>query len=222
MVFRKLLALLGRTAGTQRPVWSLGRGRSACRRRRPSCARRPTSRPSPAIPPGRRPGPRRPPRAGPVPRGCPDPRGTPRPGRAGGRRAGASSAGPTGTPKRRRRQPAHEVRLGPSTAAIVAAAEARGIPVRRLNAGSLVQLGHGRQAAAHPDGRDRPHRRHRRVDRPGQGADPRPAPRRRRARARGPAGRPTPTTPGRPPRRSARRSSSSRSTATRAAASPPT
>lgn len=33
--------------------------------------------------------------------------------------------------------------LGPSTAAIVAAAEARGIPARRLNAGSLVQLGQG-------------------------------------------------------------------------------
>lgn len=36
-----------------------------------------------------------------------------------------------------------DVGLGPSTAAIVAAAEARGIPTRRLNAGSLVQLGHG-------------------------------------------------------------------------------
>jgi len=33
--------------------------------------------------------------------------------------------------------------LGPSTAAIVSAAEERGIPARRLNAGSLVQLGHG-------------------------------------------------------------------------------
>jgi len=33
--------------------------------------------------------------------------------------------------------------LGPSTMAIVAAAEARGIPTRRLNAGSLVQLGQG-------------------------------------------------------------------------------
>jgi cyanophycin synthetase len=33
--------------------------------------------------------------------------------------------------------------LGPSTAAIVAAAKARGIPARRLNTGSLVQLGHG-------------------------------------------------------------------------------
>jgi cyanophycin synthetase len=37
----------------------------------------------------------------------------------------------------------HDVRLGPSTAAIVRAARARGIPVRRLNEGSLVQLGHG-------------------------------------------------------------------------------
>lgn len=34
--------------------------------------------------------------------------------------------------------------LGPSTAAIVAAAERRGIPWRRLNDASLVQLGHGR------------------------------------------------------------------------------
>jgi len=41
------------------------------------------------------------------------------------------------------RELAEDVRLGPSTAAIVAAAEARGIPTRRLNAGSLVQLGQG-------------------------------------------------------------------------------
>ncbi len=34
-------------------------------------------------------------------------------------------------------------RLGPGTAAIVGAARARGIPARRLNAGSLVQLGWG-------------------------------------------------------------------------------
>ena len=38
---------------------------------------------------------------------------------------------------------AHEVCLGPSTGAIVRAAEQRDIPVRRLNSGSLVQLGHG-------------------------------------------------------------------------------
>ena len=38
---------------------------------------------------------------------------------------------------------AHRVQLGPSTASIVAAAKARGIPSRRLNAGSLVQLGQG-------------------------------------------------------------------------------
>lgn len=38
---------------------------------------------------------------------------------------------------------AHEVRLGPSTGAIVRAAEKHGIPTRRLNAGSLVQLGWG-------------------------------------------------------------------------------
>ncbi|MHB1422096.1 MAG: cyanophycin synthetase [Gemmataceae bacterium] len=38
---------------------------------------------------------------------------------------------------------ANDVRLGPSTAAIVRAARQRGIPVRRLSSGSLVQLGHG-------------------------------------------------------------------------------
>ncbi len=43
----------------------------------------------------------------------------------------------------RLRDLANEVRLGPSTAAIVHAARQRGIPVRRLNSGSLVQLGHG-------------------------------------------------------------------------------
>jgi cyanophycin synthetase len=43
----------------------------------------------------------------------------------------------------RLRDVANDVRLGPSTAAIVRAALQRGIPVRRLNSGSLVQLGHG-------------------------------------------------------------------------------
>ena len=37
----------------------------------------------------------------------------------------------------------HDVRLGPSTGAIVRAARARGIPVRRLNTESLVVLGQG-------------------------------------------------------------------------------
>lgn len=41
---------------------------------------------------------------------------------------------------------ARQVRLGPSTFAIVKAAKARGIPVRRLNDESLVQLGHGARA----------------------------------------------------------------------------
>ncbi len=41
------------------------------------------------------------------------------------------------------RQFADRVCLGPSTAAIVEAARTRGIPTRRLNAGSLVQLGFG-------------------------------------------------------------------------------
>jgi cyanophycin synthetase len=40
----------------------------------------------------------------------------------------------------------HETQLGPSTRAIVEAAEARGIPTRRLNSGSLVQLGWGARA----------------------------------------------------------------------------
>ena len=44
---------------------------------------------------------------------------------------------------RKLRELADRVCLGPSTAAIVAAADARGIPVRRLNEGSLVQLGQG-------------------------------------------------------------------------------
>jgi cyanophycin synthetase len=41
------------------------------------------------------------------------------------------------------RHQAHEIRLGPSTRGIVLAARQRGIPVRRLTAGSLVQLGWG-------------------------------------------------------------------------------
>jgi cyanophycin synthetase len=44
---------------------------------------------------------------------------------------------------KRLRELAHEVQLGPSTASIVAAAKARGIPFRRLNSGSLIQLGQG-------------------------------------------------------------------------------
>jgi cyanophycin synthetase len=47
-----------------------------------------------------------------------------------------------GTAKRLK-ELAEDVCLGPSTAAIVSAAEARNIPSRRLNRGSLVQLGHG-------------------------------------------------------------------------------
>ncbi len=43
----------------------------------------------------------------------------------------------------RLRDLANDVRLGPSTSAIVRAAVRRGIPVRRLNNGSLVQLGLG-------------------------------------------------------------------------------
>lgn len=43
----------------------------------------------------------------------------------------------------RLRELACDVRLGPSTSAIVRAAKTRGIPVRRLNSASLVQLGQG-------------------------------------------------------------------------------
>ena len=75
-----------------------------------------------------------------------------------------------------------EVCLGPSTRAIVNAAAARGIPYRRLNTGSLVQFGYGRGSGG-SGRRDRPHQRHRRGDRPGQGADPQLAPGGRRARA---------------------------------------
>ena len=61
--------------------------------------------------------------------------------------------------------------LGPSTAAIVAAATDRRIPHIRLNDGNLVQLGHGRAAAPHLDRRDRPDQRHRRGHRPREGPD---------------------------------------------------
>ena len=50
--------------------------------------------------------------------------------------------------------------------------QARGIPVRRLNSGSLVQLGYGAQQRRILAAADRSHRRHRRGDRPGQRADP--------------------------------------------------
>lgn len=44
------------------------------------------------------------------------------------------------------RELSYDVRLGPSTGAIVRAAKARGIPTRRLNRESLVQLGYGARA----------------------------------------------------------------------------
>lgn len=46
---------------------------------------------------------------------------------------------------KRLRELSERVCLGPSTNAIVDAAKARNIPVRRLNAGSLVQFGHGKK-----------------------------------------------------------------------------
>ena len=55
----------------------------------------------------------------------------------------------------RLRKLAQEVGLGPSTAAIVAAAHARGIPTRRLSPDySLIQLGHGARSGG--SGRRRP------------------------------------------------------------------
>jgi cyanophycin synthetase len=51
---------------------------------------------------------------------------------------------------------ADDVRMGPSTRAVVNAARARGIPVRRLNEASLVLLGHGaRQQRIHRSATDR-------------------------------------------------------------------
>ena len=85
---------------------------------------------------------------------------------------------------RKLRELSYDVRLGPSTAAIVQAARRRGIPVRRLNEASLVQLGHGAAGAAYLHRRDRPHRRHRRGHRPGQGVDAVAAPGCRRSGAR--------------------------------------
>ncbi|MFO7599165.1 MAG: cyanophycin synthetase [Candidatus Desulfacyla sp.] len=49
----------------------------------------------------------------------------------------------TETELQRLRDLAYDVKLGPSTGAIVRAAKARGIPCRRLNRASLVQLGQG-------------------------------------------------------------------------------
>ena len=53
-----------------------------------------------------------------------------------------------------------DVRLGPSTGAIVQAAAARGIPFRRLTEGSLVQFGWGQQTAPYSSRRDRRHQCH--------------------------------------------------------------
>ena len=83
----------------------------------------------------------------------------------------------------------HTVRLGPSTGAIVAAAEARGIPARRLNTESLVMLGQGARQKRIQTAE---------TDRTGAIAESiaqdkeltrEPAPAGRRARPRGPAGR---------------------------------
>ena len=94
-------------------------------------------------------------------------------------------------------------RLGPSTARDRRRGRGPGHPRPPAQHRQPGQLGHGAQAAPHPGRRDRPDRRHRRSDRPGQGTDPRPA--RAPSASRCPrAGRSTtPTTPGRPRKRSA-------------------
>ena len=115
---------------------------------------------------------------------------------------------------------AEQVRLGPSTGSIVRAAMARGIPARRLNKGSLVQLGYGskqrRILAAETDrtgaiaesiAQDKELTRHAAASS-------------RRARARGPARGKSPKTPWKRPRTSASPWWSSRNTATKAAAWP--
>ena len=115
---------------------------------------------------------------------------------------------------------AERLAYGPSTGAIVAEAERRGIPVLRLDPRrSLVQLGHGAlPEAGLGDGHQRDGQ-HRRRHRRQQGADQPPA---ARGRHPGAARRASSATPTRPSRRrggSATRSCSSRSTATMAAAS---
>ncbi len=85
---------------------------------------------------------------------------------------------------------AEDVRLGPSTRSIVEAARQRGIPVRRLNTGSLVKARPGaRQEVSDQDGGDRPDGCPGRVDRSGQGSDQGLAQGRRRADPRRSAGR---------------------------------
>ena len=115
-----------------------------------------------------------------------------------------------------------DVRLGPSTGAIVQAATARGIPYRRLTSGSLVQFGWGsrqrRIQAAETDrtsaiaesiAQDKELTK-KLLDAAGVPVPDRPPGRRMRR------------TPGAPPARSAARWWSSRATATRAKASPST
>ncbi len=104
--------------------------------------------------------------------------------------------------------------LGPSTAAIVNAAEARKIPhIRLLDDGNLVQLGYGASHAPHLDGRNRQHQRHRRDHLARQGPDQGTDFLGRRAGTGRAGSRRVPTMPSKPRKISASRWSSSRPTA---------
>ena len=94
---------------------------------------------------------------------------------------------------------ADEVLLGAEHGAIVDAARLPRHPGAAAEHRQPGAVGPRLAAAAHPGGRDRSHRRHRRGDRAGQGTDADVAGRRRRAGARRAVRWPTPKTPGRPP-----------------------
>ena len=135
-----------------------------------------------------------------------------------------STIGPSTSPRKSSgsRDLAQEVCLGPSTRAIVEAAQARGHPLPPAEYREPGAVRSRAETAPHSGGRDGPHQRHRRGDCPRQGNDPHVAPRRGRADALRPAGEGRRGRLGRRPARSACRWSSSRRTATRAAAWPPT
>ena len=82
-----------------------------------------------------------------------------------------------------------DIRLGPSTGAIVSAALARGIPYRRLTQGSLVQFGWGSRQKRIQAAETSFTSAIAGIDRPGQGTDQETSRRRRGCRAEKAAGR---------------------------------
>ena len=98
-----------------------------------------------------------------------------------------------------------DLRLGPSTGAIVHAATARGIPYRRLTERQSRPVRLGQPPAPHPGRRDGPLQRHRGIRRSGQGADQETARSGRRSRAASAARSPMRRTRGAPPAKSAAR-----------------